>query len=205
MSATAPPISLTLSQRAVFLASLRDAPALVLRDGESFREASTVLEHIGQIVGGKIGNGLKDHEEAIVNLRKRAGQDDEESMRRLFNVVREARNMAVHEGAYARYLNGRLVDLMLLLEEAIMTMERVEYLMVRTPVAAEPWHLISPQSPRSQASPRRSVSPSVWKTGCWMICAIGVGKCGTPLTQASRSHPCHFRDRTFSDICCFIN
>jgi hypothetical protein len=54
-------------------------------------------------------------------LAKQANQQDEESNRRLFNVVREARNKAVHDGAYARHLNGRLVDLLLLLEEAIMT------------------------------------------------------------------------------------
>ncbi len=142
MSATQ--IILTKNQRVEFLARLRDARALVLRDGESFREASTVLEHIGQVIGGRIGNGLKDHELAIVSLAKQAGQGDEESVTRLFNVVREARNKAVHDGAYARHLNGRLVDLLLLLEEAIMTnMDHVEDLMVRSPLSAEPWHLVS--------------------------------------------------------------
>lgn len=138
------PASLTQSQRVEFLARLRDARALVLRDGESFREASTVLEHIGQVIGGKIGIGLKDHEAAIVSLATGARQTDEASVGRLFNVVREARNKAVHDGAYARHLNGRLLDLLLLLEEAIMTnMDRVEDLMVRNPVSAEPWHLVS--------------------------------------------------------------
>src|SRR5438874_2586128 len=91
-----------------------------------------------------MGNGLNDHEAAIVCLATQAEQTDEESVSRLFNVVREARNKAVHDGAYARHLNGRLVDLLLLLEEAIMTnMNRVEDLMVRNPVSAEPWHLVS--------------------------------------------------------------
>jgi hypothetical protein len=62
------PVSLTIHQRVEFLARLRDARALVLRDSESFRETSTVLEHIGQVIGGKIGNGLKDHEAAIVSF-----------------------------------------------------------------------------------------------------------------------------------------
>jgi CBS domain-containing protein len=138
------PANLTKNQRVEFLSRLRDARALVLRDSESFREASTVLEHIGQVIGGIIGNGLKDHEAAIVSLAKEAGHADEDSVRRLFNVVREARNKAVHDGAYARHLNGRLVDLLLLLEEAIMTnMDHVEDLMVRNPVSAEPWHLVS--------------------------------------------------------------
>jgi CBS domain-containing protein len=141
---SAAPTTLTMSQRVDFLGRLRGARALVLRDSESFREASTVLEHIGQVIGGTIGNGLKDHETAIVGLAAGAGQEDEAAVRRLFNVVREARNKAVHDGAYARHLNSRLVDLLLMLEEAIMTnMNRVEDLMVRTPVSAEPWHLVS--------------------------------------------------------------
>ena len=137
-----PPSNLTQGHRVEFLSRLRDARALVLRDGESFREASTVLEHIGQVIGGRIGNGLKDHEEAIVSLAKEAGQTDEASGGRLFHVVREARNKAVHDGAYARHLNGRLLDLLLLLEEAIMTnMDRVEDLRcgIRFPLSRGIW------------------------------------------------------------------
>jgi len=127
-------------QRVDFLARLRAARALVLSDGESFGEASTVLEHIGQVVGSKIGNGLKDYEIPIVTLAKDAEGIEEESVKRLFNVVREARNRSIHDGAYARHLTSRLMDLLLILEEAIMTnMDRVEDLMVRNPVSAEPW------------------------------------------------------------------
>jgi CBS domain-containing protein len=136
--------SLIMSQKVDFLARLRVARALVLRDGESFSEASTVLEHIGQVIGAKIGSGLKDYEGAIVGLAKEVAHIEEDSVRRLFNVVREARNKAVHDGAYARHLNGRLVDLLLILEEATMAnMDRVDDLMVRNPVFAEPWHLVS--------------------------------------------------------------
>lgn len=133
-----------MSQRVDFLARLRSARALVLRDSESFTEASTVLEHIGQVVGGKLGVGLKDHQAVLIGMVRDTDEASEESARRLFNVVREARNKAVHDGSYARHLNSRLVDLLLMLEEAIMTnMDRVEDLMVRNPVAAESWHLVS--------------------------------------------------------------
>src|SRR5436190_8510800 len=129
-------ITLTNSQRVDFLGRIRASRALVLQDSESFREASTVLEHIGQVVGGKIGSGLKDYQAAIVSLANHAGEPKEqEEIKRSFNVVREARNKAVHDGAYARHLNSRLIDLLLLLEEGIvMNMDRVEDLMVRTPV-----------------------------------------------------------------------
>ena len=86
-----------------------------MRDSESFTEASTVLEHIGQVVGGKLGIGLKDHEAVLMGLVRDTDEASEESARRLFNVVREARNKAVHDGSYARHLNSRLVDLLLLL------------------------------------------------------------------------------------------
>lgn len=103
-----------------------------------------MLEHIGQVIAKKIGNGLKDYETAIVSLAMEAEGAQEGLVRRLFNVVREARNKSVHDGAYARHLNSRLVDLLLILEEATMiAMDRVEDLMVRNPVFAEPWHLVS--------------------------------------------------------------
>lgn len=127
-----------------FIERLREARALVLRDAESFHEASTVLEHIGQVRAGKIGKGLKDYESAIVDLASNGYNANKESVRRLFNVVRVARNKAVHDGAFARHLSSRLVELILLLEESIMqTVDRVEDLMVRNPVIAEPWYLIS--------------------------------------------------------------
>lgn len=69
---------------------------------------------------------------------------DADSVGRLFTVVREARNKAVHDGAYARHLTSRLMDLLLILEEAVMTnIDRVEDIMVRNPVSAETWHLVS--------------------------------------------------------------
>ena len=137
-------ITLKAGQRVDFLSRIRAARAGILRDSESFCEASTVLEHIGQVVGGKIGSGLKDYQDPIVALAHHADHPKErEEVARLFNVVREARNKAVHDGAYARHLNSRLVDLLLLLEEGIvMNMDRVEDLMVRTPVFAESWHLV---------------------------------------------------------------
>ena len=134
---------LSPSARVEFLSKLRDARALILRDAESFHEAATVLEQLGQVIGRKMKNGLAEYENEIVELVMPASKEPEESVRRLFTIVREARNKAVHEGAYARHLNSRLVDLLLIIEEAIMAnMERVEELMVRNPIVAEPWHLV---------------------------------------------------------------
>lgn len=58
-------------------------------------------------------------------------------------MVREARNDAVDTDAFASHLSTRLIDLILILEEAILSqMLKVEDLMVRNPVVAEPWQLL---------------------------------------------------------------
>ena len=115
--------NLSAQERVELLAQLRDTRALMLRDAESFHEASTTLEHIGQVIGRSIKNGLSRYEEEIVCLAMEAGNSDfdEAGFRRLFNVVREARNTTVHDGAYARHLSSRLIELYLILEEAIMS------------------------------------------------------------------------------------
>lgn len=118
---------------------LRDARALVLRDAESFHEAAMALERVGQVLGGKIKNGLGGYKEELLKL---AGGD--EPATRLFDTVREARNQAVHEGAWARHLSSRLVDFILILEQAMKKrMQCAEDLMVRQPVVAEPWQMIA--------------------------------------------------------------
>lgn len=138
------PPFLGMKQQVEFLAQLRNARALVLRDAESFHEASTVLEHIGQVLAKQVRNGLGGYQSEILSLASESERCDREEAARLFKTVREARNMAVHEGAWARHLSSRLVDLFLILEEAIMTkMDRVEDLMVRDPVITETWCLVA--------------------------------------------------------------
>ena len=52
-------------KRAHCLGLLRDARALVLRDAESFHEATTLLEQIGQIDGGAIRIGLGSYKDTL--------------------------------------------------------------------------------------------------------------------------------------------
>ena len=127
------------------LASLRDARALILRDAESFHEAATTLEQIGRVLSGEIRDGLKRYKSEILGLANSMGELEQvEKSERLFNTVCDARNMAVHEGAWARHLSSRLIDLFLILEESIMSkMSRVEDVMVRDALVAEPWHMVA--------------------------------------------------------------
>jgi CBS domain-containing protein len=139
-----PANKLTRQHRVAFLKRLREARALVLRDSEAFHESASVLEYIGQVMKGKIETGLAKYEEQIVELAVTVSGVEEDAVHRQFHVVREARNDAVHDGAYIRHLSSRLVDLLLLLEEAVMDkLQRVKDVMVRNPVVAEPWHLVS--------------------------------------------------------------
>lgn len=126
------------------LCRLRDARALVLRDAEAFHQAAMALERVGQVLCGKIRNGLGAYENELLELAKVAETMDSAEVERLFATVKEARNMAVHEGAWARHLSSRLVDFFLILEQAIMSkMTYAQDIMVRQPMVAEIWHLVA--------------------------------------------------------------
>ena len=137
-------IDLTSHERADLLAQLRDARALVLKDAESFHQAAIVLEHVGQLLSRHIGAGLYAYKASILQFISERKQHDPAVVERLFDVVKNSRNMAVHHGAWARHLNSRLIDLFLILEETIIaTVTQVEDLMVRTPLIAHDWHRIA--------------------------------------------------------------
>lgn len=126
------------------LTRLRDARALVLRDAESFHEAAMTLERVGQVLCGQVRNGLGAYGGELIELAKAAEGIEASEVTRLFDTVRDARNLAVHEGAWARHLSSRLVDLFLILEQAIMDkMQCAQDIMVRQPVVAETWHMIA--------------------------------------------------------------
>jgi len=62
----------------------------------------------------------------------------------LYDSVREARNTAMHEGAYARHLAAHAVKLALILENALMNgLDLVRDIMVPNPVCAEMWQPLS--------------------------------------------------------------
>jgi hypothetical protein len=141
-----PPIRTTIidAEWSDCLIRLRDARALILRDSESFHEAAMTLERVGQVLCGKMRKGLGAYEPELIELATSSQTQDLCEVARLFETVREARNMAVHEGAWARHLSSRLIDLMLILEHAIASkMKLVKDIMVQTPVVAQDWHLIA--------------------------------------------------------------
>ena len=62
----------------------------------------------------------------------------------LLELVRDARNSALHEGSFARHLTIHVVELSLIIEDALMyNSVAVSDFMVRDPVCAYPWQPLS--------------------------------------------------------------
>jgi len=135
--------SLTEDRKAM-LSMLRDARAVVYRDSESFNEAVSVLEHVGQMLRGVVLNGLNDYKDAICNLGRQAPGIHSERVEFLFDTVRKARNDSVHSGDFIRHHSIRLVELLLMLEEGLaMSGKSAVDLMVQNPTTAELWHNVA--------------------------------------------------------------
>jgi CBS domain-containing protein len=61
----------------------------------------------------------------------------------LFDAVREARNDAMHQGAYARHVTWNATNLAIMLEDALMRdATTIADFMIRNVVCAAPWHTI---------------------------------------------------------------
>ena len=135
-----------------FLNLFRQARAKVLRDAEAAAAIIHVLEKMGMFLGGEM-KCLGEYEGHIKSVACRsllARKVPKELMEfhipfaELYRSVREARNAAMHEGAYARHLTTHAVKLALLLESALMNgLDLVRDLMVPNPVCAEMWQPLS--------------------------------------------------------------
>ncbi len=135
-----------------FRDQLRAARAAALRDAEAFTELVSVFERLGAHLTNKRVT-LEKYRKAISALAKQSPMA-EDVPRELpdyhqkfvvkYEVVQDARNVALHEGALARHLTINAVEMSLVLEEAIMGDSRqVSDFMVRNPVCASMWQPLS--------------------------------------------------------------
>ena len=135
-----------------FRDQLRAARALALRDAEAFQGIVVVIEQLGAYCSG----GLRDlgwYEKEIRSLAGRSPMATEVPCKlpdfhtlfeMTYEIVRFARNAALHEGSMARHLTTNAVQLSLVLEEALMQGHyRVGDFMVRNPVCAYLWQPLS--------------------------------------------------------------
>ena len=131
---------------------LRTARAAVLRDAEAFQEIVIVLERLGAYLSKEQGNlgsylpKIKDHVACSPMAEEvpRELPDFHQRFDVTYDIVRVARNTALHEGARARHLTVNAIELSLVLEDAIMSeLHQVSDFMVRNPVCAFMWQPLS--------------------------------------------------------------
>jgi hypothetical protein len=143
---------LDIDARRHFRDELRRARADVLLNSEDHYSVVQALEGLGRFMVG-YGAGLGKFQSALEAIAKGSALCDEIPSRwhghhlpfaRLMNSIREARNVAIHEGAVARRLAVHSIECALILEDALQAdMTTVSEFMVRSPVIAELWHPLS--------------------------------------------------------------
>lgn len=147
-------------EKLYFRDQLRAARTTALQDAEAFDEIIHVLERMGSFLRGvtdKLGNlnvfkPFITPEAERSSLAKEIPKDWPElhpSFSALYELVRESRNKAMHEGSFARHLTEHAIELSIILEHA-MVMElnevdpfQVSHFMVRNPVCAAKWQPLS--------------------------------------------------------------
>lgn len=105
---------------------LRKARYAALADAEGFSEICFTLEQLGVRLTGKangLGNYLSAIEAFVPSQMTSLAEKEDNYLSRfsaLFEIVRNARNDAMHTGAYARHVTQRAIELCILLEDGLM-------------------------------------------------------------------------------------
>jgi hypothetical protein len=142
------------SEVRTFCDQLRHARENALANAEAFDEIIHVIERIGSFRYRKIGD-LGKYKEQIKTLANQSAFAEEIPMRWgslhvpfsvLYDLAKEGRNDASHQGAFARHLTANAIELSLMLEDALKrSLESpiaADY-MVRNPICAELWQPVS--------------------------------------------------------------
>ena len=140
------------SQKRFFRDQLRAARAIAQEDAEGFQALVQSLELIGQLERGKAMT-LAGYKKSLGALAKASPLYDvipshcpawHTPFEVLYEELRQARNAAVHQGAYARILTDHAVDLAIVLEDALMkNAAEISQFMVRNVIEAKAWHPVS--------------------------------------------------------------
>ena len=151
-------ISRPLSEDATrsFRIQFKEARAQAISDAEDFDGILYTLERLGQTLLPNIDRGKKNlagYEGAIeeIAVKSPLSFTIPKKFRYLhtpfdilYNIVRDARNDALHQGAYARHLTNHAIELSLIVEDAMSKkLTLVSDFMVRNVIYAESWQPIS--------------------------------------------------------------
>jgi CBS domain-containing protein len=124
-----------------FCQQFREARAGALCDAEAFEEIIHVVERLGSFPTCRVGT-LGDYGDALTEFVSSSAVD---RFPLIYDLVRNARNDAMHQGAFASHLTGHAIELALILEYSLQEMlddPKVCDYMVRNPVCAKMWQPI---------------------------------------------------------------
>lgn len=151
--------SLSDEERLFFRERLREARYNALADAEGFQQICFAIESLGKRLTER-GVGLGSFRNSLERLSSFSlllpppGDQDNRCLKNfdaLFIGLKEARNDAMHSGAYARHIARDAVTLCLVLEDALMVAGKSNDAMIRmtvgdfmvsTPVLVKPWHSV---------------------------------------------------------------
>ena len=164
---------------------LREARYAALADSEEFGQICFVIESLGLRLLGKEAT-LHKYESCIAKLSANSTVFTDlpkifpskfKSFGALFDIVRAARNDAIHLGAYARHATVAAIELCIGLEEVLMAnVERTAgNLMVTSPVVVEPWQPIA-QVRQLMLMHSFSFLPLRMSGAWWLLSELGMAK-----------------------------
>jgi hypothetical protein len=138
-----------LNEAIYFRDLFREARAKAYRDAEAFHEILFAIEKLGTKLTNKV-EGLFGYQDEIEKLAKKSPLSNNTDRKwhipfiELYELVRNARNDALHQGAFARHLTLHATQLALILEDALMKKaNKASDYMVREPVCAYLWQPLS--------------------------------------------------------------
>ncbi len=144
---------LELDAKRFFRDELREARADAFRNAEGFHTLVFAIERLGSALSGNVGSLGGRYRDVFTDLAQRstlaykipgALPEWHTPFDALYEIVKEGRNDALHQGAYARLVTEHTVLLSLIFEDALMKEETlVRDFMVRGAVCAVPWQPIS--------------------------------------------------------------
>lgn len=138
-------------QKAIYFRKrFRDARAAAEKSDRDCMEILYALEDFGQVLTGKMQN-LGRYRNCVTKFVDKHYPDKDRpqyqiGFGRLYDIVRDSRNSAVHKGARLRYFAPRAVELSLIMEHALMcaaNADKVKDYMAASPVVAELWQPLS--------------------------------------------------------------
>jgi hypothetical protein len=147
-------IDLVLDETAkgFFRRQFRCARYDALKDAEAFDGILHALERFGSFLLGSVGD-LGKYAGPIKQVAIRSGLAHQIPCKwpslhthfgKLYELVQNARNDTMHQGAFARHMTVRAIELAIVLEDALMPeSDKISHFMVRSPVCAYLWQPVS--------------------------------------------------------------